>query len=336
MQCAAALPTQLPLRIAYCKSNAAKAAVRQVYEEISPDLVYVERWRALQFVPHGKAPVICDPTDSMTLYNRRLMVNGQSWEKLVGWEEYNKFARYEGKLARQANVCVFCSQVDMEQVKQQAPEVHYELVPNGVDCEKFFFKHESEEESGKVVFTGSFKYRPNVRAAEFFLEKIFPLVQKEVPTAQFAAVGNGAAKAMARYRGMAGFEAVDFVPDLRPYLARAAVAVAPLTVGSGVSNKLAEGFAVGTAVVATRLACGDLAVQNGNELLIADDAPGFAEHVVTLLRDSHLRRKLALRARRLVEEQYDWEIVSSRMETTMQNLIRTAKTGEKPQTFVTA
>ncbi len=327
-QCAAALPTKTPLRIAYCWSKAAQDAVRRVYEEAQPDVVYVDRWRALQYVPEGReAPVVCDPTDSMTLYNRRLMKAGPWWERLLGWEEYRKFLRYEGKLARRADVAVFCSRVDMECVKEQAPEVECALVPNGVDCEKYFFKKEGEEEPGTLVFTGSFKYRPNRHAADFFLERIFPLIRRELPGAKFVTVGNGASWALARYRGKAGFEAVDFVPDLRPYLAKATVAVAPLTVGSGVSIKILEAFATGTAMVATPMQCGDLPVRNGEHLLIAEGAEGFAAHVVRLLKDAGLRRQMALRARRLVEEQYDWEIVSRKMEDVMQGLVGKTASG---------
>lgn len=336
-QCAAALPTRTPLRIAYCKSQAANDAVRRVYERVRPDVVYVERWRALQFVPgEGKAPVVCDPTDSMTLYNRRLMNAGVWWERLVGWEEYRKFLRYEGKLARRAGVCVFCSQVDLECVKEQAPEVRYELVPNGVDCEKYFFKEEREEEPEKLVFTGSFKYRPNCHAVKYFLEKIFPEIRKEVPEAKFAAVGNGAEEAMAGFRGRVGFEAVGFVPDLRPYLAKAAVVVAPLTVGAGVSNKLGEGFAVGTPVVATPLACGDLPVKSGEQLLIGASAEEFTKHTVRLLKDPILRRQMALRARKFAEEQYDWGTVSRKMEIVLQRLVETAANKRSEQEFATA
>jgi glycosyltransferase involved in cell wall biosynthesis len=271
----------------------------------------------------------------MTLYNLRLMKEGAWWEKLLGWEEYRKFLRYEGKLARSADVCVFCSRLDMECVKEHSPEVRYELVPNGVDCAKYFFKEEREEEPRTLVFTGSFKYRPNCHAVKYFLENIFPEIRKQEPEVKFMAVGNEACKALAAYRGRLGFEAVDFVPDLRPYLAKAAVVIAPLTVGAGVSNKLAEGFAVGTPVVATPLACGDLPVTSGEHLLIATNTGEFAEHVVRLLRDAGLRRQMAVRARKLVEEQYDWETVSRRMEMVMQRLVGTAnERGE--QKFATA
>jgi glycosyltransferase involved in cell wall biosynthesis len=337
VQCATALPTKTPLRIAYCRSQAAQDQVRRLYDEAKPDVIYIERWRAMQFVPEDlQSPLVCDPTDSMTLYNRRLMRGGAWWERLVGWEEYIKFKSYEGKLAQRPGVCIFCSQVDVKCVKEQAPEALCELVPNGVDCQKYFLKNESEEQPGTVVFTGSFKYRPNRHAAEFFLERILPMVRREVPEATFLAVGNGARKALSGFLGTPGFEALDFVPDLRPYLAKAAVAVAPLTVGSGVSNKLGEGFAVGTPVVATSLACGDLPVTSGRELLIGETAGEFAGHVVTLLKNSGLRREMALCARRLVEEKYDWEIVSRKMESVLQDLVRMGENGKREKTFTTA
>ena len=336
-QCAAALPTRTPLRIAYCGSASARRAVRRVLAQAAPDVVYVERWRALQFVPEGiEAPVICDPTDSMTLYNRRLKEAGAWWERLIAWEEYGKFVKYEGELVRRADVTLFCSQLDMNCVKEQAPHQRYELVPNGVDCEKFFFKSEGEEEPDVLVFTGSFKYRPNCHAVGFFLENVFPLIRKEVPGARFVAVGNGARQKLASYRRHAGFEVVDFVPDLRPYLAKATIAVAPLTVGAGVSNKLAEGFAVGTPVVATPLACGDLPAKNGEHLLIGSDADELASHAVRLLQDERLRRRIALKARGLVETLYDWEIVSKKLESVLQSAVAARASGQREKEFATA
>ncbi len=328
-KCAMALPTQTPLRIAYCRSKSAQTAVHQVYEQIQPDVLYVERWRALQYVPaDAEAPVVCDPTDSMTLYNRRLIQGGTWWEKLMGWEEYKKFLHYEGKLARQADLCVFCSKVDMECVKKQAPDADCALVPNAVDCAKYFFKHSEEEESKTLVFAGSFKYRPNFLAVKFFMEKIFPIVQQRVPDVKFLAVGNAAGTTLRRYESRPGFKSIDFVSDLRPYLAKATIAVVPLTVGAGVSNKLAEGFAVGTPVVATPLACGDLPLKSGEQLLVGKSAEEFAEHVIQFLRDKDLRGQVAARARRFVEKEYDWEISSGKLEAVFDKLVA-VRTGKK-------
>ena len=322
LQCAAALPTAKPLRMAYFASSRMKAAVRQAVAEFSPDVIYAERWRALEYVPPGLGvPVLADPTDSMLLYNQRLMRAGRWWERLVGCEEYLKFLRYETKLARRADAVVFCSEHDLAPVRRYAPEVSYVLVPNGVDTEKFFFKQPGEEQSNTLVFTGNLGYGPNRHATRFFLEKIFPHVRREIPETKFVVVGRDAKAYFQREAERTpGLEVVDFVPDLRTYIARATVAVAPITIGVGVSNKLGEAFATGTPVVATWLPCGDMAVQDGVHLLIADEPREFAARVVRLLRKPKLRASLAARARRLVEERYDWGIVCRTMERTMLEL----------------
>jgi glycosyltransferase involved in cell wall biosynthesis len=337
VQCVAALPTGTPMRMAYCKSGSARHAVRKILGEINPDLIYVKRWRPLQYVPEEtEIPVLCDPTDSMTLYNRRLMRGGAWWERVIGWEEHRKFLDYEPKLARRADVSVFCSRVDMECVKERAPEARCELVPNGVDCEKFYFKKEEEEKANTLVFTGNFKYRPNWLAVDYFVREIFPLIRAEIRETKFLAVGNGASKFLAKYSGNSeGFAAIDFVPDLRSYLASATVAVAPMTVGAGVSNKLLEGFATGTAVVSTPLACGDLPVRNGEHLLLGNDSREFARNVITLLKERELRTRLARQARRLVEEHYDWGIVMHKLEDLMRELVL-ARSGGRTGELVSA
>jgi polysaccharide biosynthesis protein PslH len=321
LQAAAALPTSCPARMAYASSGAMKAAVEETIAAKRPDVIYVERWRALQYVPRNCGiPVVCDPTDSMILYNRRLVSNGSWWEKIVGAEEYVKFRRYEPLLARRSDVTVFCSTHDRDCLLQQDATLNCEIIPNGVDCDHFFQKNADEVEESSIVLTGNFGYHPNFHAAVYFIREILPLVRSVRPEVRLLAVGHDAARALSAYR-MPGIELVDFVPDLRPYIARATVAVAPLTVGTGVSNKVLEAFAVGTPVVATSLACGDLPVRNGEHLFLANDTKLFASRVLELLNDASLRVRLAENARKLVDAKYNWEIVSQDLENLMLRLV---------------
>ena len=315
-QCAVALATSIPLRIAYFASQKMEFEVRRAIAEFSPDVIYVERWRALQYVPTDtKVPIVCDPTDSMLLYNERLMQTGSLRERLIGFEESFKFRRHEAELAGRVDAAVFCSRVDLEYVQEYAPAANLVLVPNGVDCRAFFMKEPHEEDPSTVVFTGDFHYSPNRHAVQFFLNEIYPLTLQKVPTTKFIAVGRGASTHLDRVaRSTPGMSVVDFVPDLRSYVAKAAVAIAPIIVGAGVSNKVGQTFATGTAVVATRLACGDLPVRSGEHLFLADDPGTFSANVVSLLLDPVLRRRLAVSARRFIEENYDWAIVAARME----------------------
>lgn len=325
LQSLIALPTPKPLRLAYCASPKMTEAVRRAIQEGGPDVIYVERWRALQYVPKDiRIPVVCDPTDSMILYNRRLSALGTWWERPIGLEEYVKFLRAEPLLARRANATIFCSHLDLECVVRRAPGARCELVPNGVDCQTFFLKRASESEAQTIIFTGSFAYRPNCHAVGYFVQEILPLVRKALPNVRFRAVGNEASRHLKRFE-QPGFEAEDFVTDLRTELGRATVAVAPITVGSGVSNKLLEAFATGTPIVGTSMACGDLPVRHGEHLLVADDPKRFAEGVVSLIRDAELREHLTVPAHRLVVERYDWEVVYRQLENILFSVVREAQ-----------
>lgn len=322
-QCAVALPTPVPLRMAYFRSPAMKAAVKRALAYFTPDIIYLERWRLLPCIPKDSAvPVLCDPTDSMLLYNTRLIRAGAWWERAVGLEEGAKFLAYEPKLAKRADLIVYCSEVDLECVRRRAPEARFAIISNGVDCQKFFFKKPEEEQDGRIVFTGNFKYRPNCHAANYFLEHVYPRVQARFTGSEFVLVGNKASEFVSGLGHSArDLEFCDYVPEMRPYVAAASVAVAPITVGAGVTNKLSESFATGTAVVATSMACGGLPVRHGEHLLIADTPEAFADCVVRLLNDPSLRRHLAVNARRMVQANCDWELLATRMEVLLQGLV---------------
>lgn len=324
LQCLRALATPKPLRMAYHHSGQMRQAVRDAIAEFSPTVIYAERWPGLDYVPPDSGiPVLCDLMDSLVLYNQRLMRIGQWWQRLLGAEEYLKFRNYEARLARRADVVVLCSSIDLECVRQNAPEARYVVVPNGVDCDKFFMKGPSEEESATIVFTGHMNYWPNRYAVRFFLDKVFPQVRRRIPAAKFLVAGKGAQGFLRPDQVKnPNLEVVDFVPELRPYIARAAVAAAPILNGVGTTCKVVEAFSTGTPVVATHFACGDLAVRDGEHLLLAQQPEEFAEQVVRLLCDPDLRIKLANQARRLVEERYDWGIVSRSMEATMIRLVK--------------
>jgi len=321
-QVAKALLTPVPLRMAYASSPAMEARVRSLIESSRPDLIYVERWRGLQYVPLDCGiPVLCDPTDSMILYNKRLILRGSWWERMLGIEEYVKFLRYEPALARRATRTIFCSRLDRDCLLEMDANLACEIVPNGVDCNRFSRKRDEEAEPATIIFTGNFRYRPNLHAAEFFLGRVLPAVKRECPKVVLLLVGNGAKDRLRKYNSVPGVELIDFVPDLRPYLARATIAIAPITVGVGVSNKVLEAFSVGTPVVATALACGDLPVQDGKHLYLANDPGLFRERVLNLLRDASMRARMADEARSLVEKGYDWEVVAAKLELVMHQTV---------------
>ena len=96
------------------------------------------------------------------------------------------------------------------------------------------------------------------------------------------------------------------VPDVRPFLAHAALVAAPLRIAQGVPNKVLEAMAMAKAVVATPAAIAGLRLRPGQEILIAETPAAFAEAVISLL-DPQRAAALGARARARVVADYAWE-----------------------------
>ena len=104
------------------------------------------------------------------------------------------------------------------------------------------------------------------------------------------------------------------VDDIRPYVHRAAVYIAPLRIAGGTRLKLFEALAMGKAVVSTTIGAEGLPLVEGEHVVRADDPAAFADAVVALLRDPARRRALGQAGRRMVEERYAWPQVAREFE----------------------
>ena len=103
------------------------------------------------------------------------------------------------------------------------------------------------------------------------------------------------------------------MPDIRPYLAEADIAVAPFRIARGIPNKVLEAMAMGLPVVGTAIAFQGIQAKMGDGLGITDDPQKFAREVLTLLTDSQLRHRCAQQARQYVERYHRWEDCGNRL-----------------------
>ena len=92
------------------------------------------------------------------------------------------------------------------------------------------------------------------------------------------------------------------------------MAVAPLTYGAGIQNKVLEAMACATPVVASPQAASALNTLNQRDILIGNDVNHFAELILRLLNDDNLRKKLGQSGRQFVEKNHNWKIVARDLE----------------------
>jgi sugar transferase (PEP-CTERM/EpsH1 system associated) len=177
---------------------------------------------------------------------------------------------------------------------------------NGVDLE-YFAPRASGADGPLLVFTGVMDYPPNVEAVRWFANEVFPAIRAEMPEARFAIVGSRPDAAVRRLDSQAGITVTGFVDDVRDWLARAAVCVAPLRIARGVQNKVLEAMAMARPVVASPQAFEGIEARAGEELLVAEDATAFSRQVLGLLRDPSRATGIGRAARACVERHYRWD-----------------------------
>ena len=87
-------------------------------------------------------------------------------------------------------------------------------------------------------------YQPNEAGVLWFLRDVWPSVRRARPDAAFLIVGANVTQRVSREAQRSeGVEITGAVPDVRPFLWRSAVSVAPLFVARGQQNKVLEASA---------------------------------------------------------------------------------------------
>lgn len=238
--------------------------------------------------------------------------------------EANLLAAYEEKIAKIFNCSVFISEQERSLFQQRVNDRPISVISNGVDSE-YFSPHElvlSSSDHPVVVFTGNMDYFPNIDAVLYFCTEIFPLVCQTVPETQFFIVGRNPVRSVRELGNQQNVVVTGSVADVRPYLTKAAVAVAPFRIARGVQNKILEAMAMGLPVVGTVEAFKGIAASEQDGIRIANDPESFAQHLTTFLRrDTMFGQQAGRRARSYVERHHRWEEQGVKLERLLEEVV---------------
>lgn len=149
------------------------------------------------------------------------------------------------------------------------------------------------EQRRDLVFVGGFRHPPNVDAVLWFVASVWPLIRQREPTLLFHCIGGDVTAEVQALAGQPGVRIHGHVPDLQPYMEGARLSIAPLRYGAGVKGKVNLSMAHGQPVVATQCAVEGMHLTDGHDVLMADDAAGFAEAVLRAYHDDALWQRLS-------------------------------------------
>jgi sugar transferase (PEP-CTERM/EpsH1 system associated) len=302
-----AVLTGRPLSVAMLDEKALHAAIQRQHGRLKPDLIFVYSSNVAQYAePFAETARIMQFADLDSLKFQSYAVSARLPMKWVYAMEGRRLLEYERHIAATFTHSLVCTPIELGDFKRLIPDRPVSTVGNGVDVE-YFHSMRTTKLPAEIVFTGVMDYIPNVDAVTWFCDEILPLVRQRLAHARFTICGSRPSEAVRRLAERPGVTVTGRVEDIRPYLDRAEVFVAPLRIARGIQNKVLEALAMGLPVVASRATWMGTGVPEGSGILAADEASAFASHVIRLLEDGALRAAMSQRAREVAESELTWE-----------------------------
>lgn len=245
-------------------------------------------------------------------------INWRGWTAGREWAlqeaDWRRWYPYQRNVWRNFDRVQVFTLRDAELVRSIAPEIVDRVRVNPFSVALPTQLDGDREEAGRILFVGNFTHPPNVDAALWLGREIMPLLRNRAPNVRLTIVGIYPPQSVQQL-ACDDIAVTGYVPEIEPFLASAAIVIAPLRIGNGQRMKVLHSMALGKAVVTTRRGAEGLDVNECSpRLVIADDAESIADATATLLASRAARSELGSRARAFVAEHHSPEAYVRRLE----------------------
>jgi sugar transferase (PEP-CTERM/EpsH1 system associated) len=254
----------------------------------------------------GSASVLIDLIDVDSEKWSDYANTASGWKRWAYALEARRVRQLEAALAERCHKIAVTTSAEADCYRAIQPAGDVVAIPNGVDY-NYFHPADVEESPASCVFVGALDYKPNIDGMIWFCRRVWPTIRARRSDATLSIVGRRPVGVVQELALIPGVRVVADVPDVRPHLWGAQVAIAPLQIARGVQNKVLEALSAGRAVVASPQAILGLGVQVGRDLLAAEQIDEWTTALMQLWSNASERRKLGAAGRAFVMEQHCWD-----------------------------
>ena len=304
---------RVPSQVAYFRSAAMNARVRQALAAERFDVVFVHAFRVAPCVEGVRHPgIVMWLGDSVGMVLKRAAGYAPWWRRPGLLWEAARADSYAVECSRRATESWVLSPVDQADLERHGA-VRLVLLPHGVD-DALYSLPRAIASPAEIVFLGNLSVPHNVDAACYAAREVWPLVHARHADAKLRLVGADPVPAVQALGALPGVEITGPLPDLRDMWSRAQVMLAPLRFSAGIQNKLLEAIAAGVPVVTSPGAAGGIGARHGEHVLVATTEREYADAVESVLAQPAEAAARAARAREHVRREFSWERLVRRLE----------------------
>jgi polysaccharide biosynthesis protein PslH len=318
----ATLPTPFPASASFFHSNSLNRQIRTLLAEQTFDLIFVHCSSVAHYVEHVQGiPKILDFGD-MDSQKWLEYAQHKAFPLSMGyWWEGTRLRAEEKRLAGRFDLCSTITRAEHQTLLDYGVDTPTDWFPNGVDNGFFKPPEDVAYDPDTIVFVGRMDYFPNQQCMFDFCADVLPLLKARRPQIKLQIVGAEPSPAVRKLGDIPGVNVTGSVLDVRPFVTRAALTVAPLRIARGTQNKILEAMAMGIPVVASNIAAAGVDAVPGEHLLTADAPAELCEQILRVMENPNERARLARVGRARVLSNHAWPNSMKRLDAIIERCV---------------
>ena len=299
--------TKQPFKMEFSNTLKMKRAIAKELKSQNYDILYSHFYKMVPYLKKYKNQnVVIDLCDCAYLvYDRQLKQEKNILKKFFIKLERDFMLNLEKDCINMFDKCIYISDVDRNFVTDETNKDKTIVIPNGVDTD--YFKNDTKEYNpNEIIYIGTMSADGNHDAVKYFINSIYPLIKKRIPSATFKVIGAYPKKELVDLvSNDSSVTLTGKVDDVREYAKTAAIAVAPMRIACGLQNKILETMAMSIPTVTTTSGAEGITFDK-NILLIENNSKDFADKVCSILENKELRDKYSSISRQFCINNFSW------------------------------
>jgi len=314
--------SSLPFLIVRNYSTEAKEIINYLLKNKKFDVIHAETFYVMPHLPKTNIPIILvEQTIEYQVY-QHFISNLLLIFRPFFYFDILKLKRWERFFWQKANVVASVSKTDEKNIKELEPNLKTVIIPNGAGEEMIAKTLPKKNLQNPIIlFQGNFYWLQNIEAANFLIQKIYPLLKKTVPNIKVMISGQKADQ----IKSPPEIKIVNLNLNdnqlVKKIYQKATIFVAPIFGPGGTRLKILAAMAAGIPVISTKTGVEGLSVKDKTHILLANNAYAFVNSIRLLLNNKTLYESIQKNAYQLIKNQYNWANISQKLEKIYEKMI---------------
>ncbi len=299
-----------PFQVNYFYTSKIQKKIDSIINELNPDHIYCQLIRtALYMKDQYKFTSTLDYMDALSLgIKRRIKISNILFKPILKIE-YERLVKFENLAFEFFNNHTIISKIDRENIKHPKNK-EIKIITNGID-NKWLLKKKYPKEYD-LVFIGNLSYVPNIEASLYIIKKIVPLLISYYPNLKVLIAGSNPSKKIIKLSNR-NIDVVGWIDDIKGAYCKGKVFFAPMTIGSGLQNKLLEAMSLEIPCVTSKLANRSLNATHNENILVGNNTKEYIAHIRKCLDNEKFRKNIGEKGKEYILANFNWQDANNKL-----------------------